>query len=430
MRFGLIQEDLMTCCNSLATSQAVGSVLVQTITRHHDFTWNLSLSLVLWDASCRDPVGSGRWLMPGGLFGVLSPESNLGESGGAEAAAFKLGAERSWFICCCSALYVVPSLFACQTCRRPSPSSTTASRNRPWTTGSCTWTRTRTGCTWVARTTSSPWTSTTSPTERSRSAALLSLSYLRLQWLLTGCNRGHRRHFTALFLFPKWAPITCKLAFFCRHRPLQLRTDSPQVFGSSLRAGASHGGRRYLRPPDRFSTGGALHCGHLLNRFMEAFWKLAQQFSDPPATSQTSILNPSFHVCSLYFAFIYCAIYGSCYTRWSKPVSSVQVFFFFYLITLFPHQVFWPASTSKVEECQMAGKDPTVRTSSLIWSQVLTPFLSPLKCNFPLQRQGFRICSDKTHRLSSREHVIAASRPRGQQHIETKVNVATRKGNF
>lgn len=25
-------------------------------------------------------------------------------------------------------------------------------------------------------------------------------------------------------------------------------------------------------------------------------------------------------------------------------------------------QVFWPASTSKIEECQMAGKDPTVRT--------------------------------------------------------------------
>lgn len=32
--------------------------------------------------------------MPGGLFGVLSPGSNLGESGGAEASAFKLGAER------------------------------------------------------------------------------------------------------------------------------------------------------------------------------------------------------------------------------------------------------------------------------------------------------------------------------------------------
>lgn len=32
--------------------------------------------------------------MPGGLFGVLSPGSNLGESGGAEVSAFKLGAER------------------------------------------------------------------------------------------------------------------------------------------------------------------------------------------------------------------------------------------------------------------------------------------------------------------------------------------------
>lgn len=28
-------------------------------------------------------------------------------------------------------------------------------------------------------------------------------------------------------------------------------------------------------------------------------------------------------------------------------------------------QIFWPASTSKVEECQMAGKDPTVRTLTL-----------------------------------------------------------------
>lgn len=269
MQLGLTQQDMMVWCNSCVTSQAVGSVLVQTVTRHHysrvyveseevlmEFFF-FFFFLVLRDASCRDPVGWGGWLMPGGLFGVLSPGSNLGESGGAEASAFKPGAEWSRFICCCSALYVVPPLFVCQTCRRPSPSSTTASRTRPWTTGSCTWTRTRTGCTWAARTTSSPWTSTTSPTERSRLAARLSLSYLRLQWLLiTICNPGHCRRFTALFLFPKRPPIICKLVLFCRRRPRQFQADSPKVFGSSLRAGASHGGRRYLQPPDRFSTGG------------------------------------------------------------------------------------------------------------------------------------------------------------------------------
>lgn len=78
----------------------------------------------------------------------------------------------------------------------------------------------------------------------------------------------------------------------------------------------------------------------------------------------------------------------------------------------------------------MAGKDPTVGPPSLIWSQVLTPFLPPLKCNFPLQRGGFRIRSNETRRLSSREHEIAASRPRGQRHIVTKVNVAAWKGHF
>lgn len=57
----------------------------------------------LRDASCRDPVEGGKWLMLGGLFGVLSPGSNLGERGGAEVAAFKLGAERSCFLCCCTA---------------------------------------------------------------------------------------------------------------------------------------------------------------------------------------------------------------------------------------------------------------------------------------------------------------------------------------
>lgn len=73
---------------------------------------------------------------------------------------------------------------------------------------------------------------------------------------LSRCNPGHCRRFTALFLFPKRPPIICKLVLFCRRRPRQFQADSPKVFGSSLRAGASHGGRRYLQPPDRFSTGG------------------------------------------------------------------------------------------------------------------------------------------------------------------------------
>lgn len=30
-------------------------------------------------------------------------------------------------------------------------------------------------------------------------------------------------------------------------------------------------------------------------------------------------------------------------------------------LCFFSHQLFWPASVSKIEECQMAGKDPTVR---------------------------------------------------------------------
>lgn len=36
-----------------------------------------------------------------------------------------------------------------------------------------------------------------------------------------------------------------------------------------------------------------------------------------------------------------------------------------FLFNSISSQIFWPASTSKVEECQMAGKDPTVRTLTL-----------------------------------------------------------------
>ncbi len=41
-------------------------------------------------------------------------------------------------------------------------------------------------------------------------------------------------------------------------------------------------------------------------------------------------------------------------------------FAIFSLLSSYFSQIFWPASTSKVEECQMAGKDPTVRTLTLL----------------------------------------------------------------
>lgn len=43
--------------------------------------------------------------------------------------------------------------------------------------------------------------------------------------------------------------------------------------------------------------------------------------------------------------------------------SLIAIFLLFF--SLF-YQIFWPASTSKVEECQMAGKDPTVRPLTLL----------------------------------------------------------------
>lgn len=152
--------------------------------------------------------------MLGGLFGVFSTGSNLGESGGAKAAAFKLGAERSCFLLCCTALYILSLLFVCQTCRRPSPSSITASRTRPWTTESCTWTKTRTGCMWVARTTSSLWTSTMSRMELSRLTAHPQSFMSQFALIPYHNSPGHCCCFTALCLFPKQAMIICKLALF------------------------------------------------------------------------------------------------------------------------------------------------------------------------------------------------------------------------
>lgn len=157
--------------------------------------------------------------MLGGLFGVFSPGSNLGESGGAEAAALKLGAEKSCFLCCCTALYILSPLFVCQTCRRPSPSSTTASRTRPWTTESCTWTKTRTGSMWVARTTSSPWTSTMSRMDRSRLAAQPQPFMSQFALIPYHNSPGHFCCFSFLFRFPKQAIIICELALFSDATP-------------------------------------------------------------------------------------------------------------------------------------------------------------------------------------------------------------------
>lgn len=61
------------------------------------------------------------------------------------------------------------------------------------------------------------------------------------------------------------------------------------------------------------------------------------------------------------------------YTRHVSPSLLVEVWTRFptgefesCLLCPLYHQVSWPASTSKIEECQMAGKDPTVRTADPI----------------------------------------------------------------
>lgn len=54
---------------------------------------------------------------------------------------------------------------------------------------------------------------------------------------------------------------------------------------------------------------------------------------------------------------------------WSSRqfIIIINYYYFFY-----NHQVFWPASPSKIEECQMAGKDPTVRRNEQKYSRMKT----------------------------------------------------------
>lgn len=51
-----------------------------------------------------------------------------------------------------------------------------------------------------------------------------------------------------------------------------------------------------------------------------------------------------------------------CY--WLPQLSTCHFIKCCAVFVFFTPQVFWPASTSKIEECQMAGKDPTVRKPS------------------------------------------------------------------
>lgn len=108
-----------------------------------------------------------------GFYVSVSPEFNLAR---VEVESPSLSSRCGNELICVLSIanpHPPPPLSLCvpQTCRPPRPLNTTAYQTRPWTTGSCRWTRTRTGCTWAAKTTSSLWTSTTSPTARSRSVA-------------------------------------------------------------------------------------------------------------------------------------------------------------------------------------------------------------------------------------------------------------------